>query len=235
MEAQNAAPASQTEAVTQQGTPAVVGAATQAAPQPAVRNLDDDENFRRYKSTMDRQLAAQRAEAEALRRETEQLRQLAMRHLDPDEQAEMRTRQLQSELERERQARQAIEMEQSRRSALEDMSRTYGVPIEKLLDADSPADAYERILKEKTNEQKTLAERLAQIEADIAAKKNAEAVTPVGIASLPSSSDAAFQQRYNEAVYAGSSAASDKVRREAEAAGIKLDLLYPLKHRKRTS
>jgi membrane protein involved in colicin uptake len=184
---------------------------------------------------MDRQLAAQRAEAEALRRETEQLRQLAMRNLDPEEQAEMRTRQLQGELERERQARQAIELEQSRRTALEDMSRTYGVPIEKLIDAESPADAYERILKVRAESQRTLEQRLAQIEADIAAKNAAAAVTPVGIASLPSSSDAAFQQRYNEAVWGGSSAASDRVRREAESAGIKIDVMYPLKNRKRTS
>lgn len=235
MEAQNVAPASVVAAEPQQGTPAVVAAATQAQPQPIVRNLDEDENFRRYKSTMDRQLAAQKAEAEALRRETEQLRQLAMRNLEPEEQAELRTRQLQGELERERQARMAIEMEASRRQALEDMSRTYGVPIEKLLDAETPADAYERILKEKTASQRTLEERLAQIEADIAAKKNAEAVTPVGIASLSSSSDAALQQRYNEAVWKGSSAASDRVRREAEAAGIKLDVMYPLKNRKRAS
>lgn len=236
MEAQNVAPASLTEAAPQQGTPEVVAAAVQAAPQQTtVRNLDDDENFRRYKSTMDRQLAAQRAEAEALRRETEELRRLAMRNLDPEEQAELRTRQLQTELERERQARMTMEMEHSRRQALEDMSRTYGVPIEKLLDAETPADAYERILKEKTTSQRTLEQRLAQIEADLVAKKNAEAVTPVGIASMPSSSDAAFQQRYNEAVWHGSSAASDKVRREAEAAGIKIDVMYPLKNRKRAS
>lgn len=233
MEATTTVSAAQPGAMTQDSNPTTQAAApvtASALVQPAAPariNLDDIPDFRNYKATMERKVSetARQYEARLAQQqgELEEVRRLAVANLDPDQQQEYATRSMQRELQNERKQREALEMSIAREAALRDMSVRYGVPVEDIADAQTPVEAYERILNKQVAERQSIAARLAQIEQDIAARSASASVAVVAGESISNSSGASLQQRYDNAVRGRNAPEMDKILREAEAAGATID------------
>lgn len=214
--------------VTTVGAPAeVVSAKTETKPV----NLDELPEFRKFKSKIDKDRAKERQQLEArlaqMEKQAQQFRRLAEQNLSPTELRTIQEQDYKSELEQERAARAELEMMIARQSALTDLSTKYGVPLEDLEDAESPAEAYQRILDKKTSDFEAMNARMAKLEQDMQARMAATSATPVigGDTTGSGAGGGSLQRQYDEAALERNTKKMEEVIALAMREGFKLDKL----------
>lgn len=134
-------PTSQTTSAPQQES-APSAAGSQSTDSSGKINLFESQEFRNYQAQMTRQVqAAQAAAAEAQRRAEE----TAMAQMDDYEKAVYRAQRAEAEIQQYRQNFEQQQLLMTRQQRITETSQRYGVPVERLKDAQTPQEMWEAV------------------------------------------------------------------------------------------
>lgn len=202
-----------------------VGASTPASKQPV--NLDDFEDFRKYKSSVDKRQAQLKAEFEQreaqYRQQLDTMQKQLAELMPPEKRAAWEQQQLAAERDQYKQGYEQVYEHIQRIQQLEDLSKRYGIDAVDLMEAQAPIDAFELIAQRQQ-------ERIAQQEAELAKfRKSVQARIDAGeeVVDLGSPSGVSrqgdLQRRYNEAAKQRDGAAMDRIALEAMKSNVTLN------------
>jgi hypothetical protein len=192
-------------------------------------NLDELQEFRSYKSTMEQKLAKQRQELEAQKaRDTEwqsryaDLERRFIEKLPQQERDSWERQRIEAERDQWRNGYSQVIEHLNRVSQVEQLAQQYGVDQTSLLEAPEPIKAFEIIAESQRARIEELRAETEKLRRQIEARGYAgEEIVDLG--SGGSSQASSLQQLYNAAAKKGDVATMDKVVIDASKRGVKLD------------
>jgi len=192
-------------------------------------NLDDLPEFRGYKATMERKLADQRKQQEALTaREREwqsrfdELERKFVEKLPQPERAEWERSKLTQERDQWRTGYAQVIEHLNRVSQVEELSSRYGVPQAELLEAAEPIQAFERIAASQKQRIDEMTAQMAKLQRQLQARDAADdEIVDLGAGS--SGGGNSLQKQYDTAAKRGDVSVMDRVILEAARRNVKID------------
>ena len=220
---ENGAPAGVADSSTGAAPKSADSQAVPSSPDLSSLDLTALPQFRKYQSTIDRQLAeSKQAHERQLRELQERLDETAVSKLDDFGKLEYRSKRKDDELTQTRAKLQAMEAESERMRYLQDVIEEHGVPISALKEAASPFEVNELVVKhirtEAAKQIATFETRLRELEA----QQRGESNTVDTGTGQPTGPIGELRARYMAAKKAKSTVQMAQVKREALQQGFEL-------------
>lgn len=181
-------------------------------------NLQEFEEFRKYQSAKDREIRQLRQESQQQMAAMQaQLEALQTRDMPDEQRSQYEVQKRDRYIQQLQQEMQAVRVEQARVAALSEISRETGAPLDVLMDADNPDDAWRKGFRwAKGNLTQAQQREVAQ-----AAEEHRANTVDIGRGRVQSSSDD-LKTEYREALENNDGAALYTIRIRAAREGIDL-------------
>jgi hypothetical protein len=195
--------------------------------------IEKHPDFNGLRSAMDRRHSAteqryqrQLQEAQqAAQAQVSQLQQLLAPHLNDGMKRDLQGWENQQRMAQLEQENRALRAYYGRQDMLANLSKTHGIPLDDLADVEEPAQAYEKIVGHQAQTLAGLQKQLAELTAKINGQAAVAAIPPMDQgAGAATTTQAQYQQRYDEAMRGRNTKLADQIQFEAIDKGIDLDL-----------
>lgn len=190
-------------------------------------------DFNGLRSSMDKRVSAteQRYQQQlrdaqaAAQSQVAQLQQLLAPHLNDGMKRDLANFETQQQMQRLQQENQALRAYYGRQDMLAQLSSKHGIPLEDLADVEDPSQAYEKIVGHQASTLAGLQKQLAELTAKINGQTAAAALPAPDLGGGgQTTTQADYQQRYDQAMRGRNTREADRIQLEAIDRGVDLDL-----------